>query len=398
MPADVTQPEARLSAAETVPETRGNGAPQEAAAGAGPSLPAVHAATAQPRTDRYRPLELLRRTDPRLLLAIAVVSAVTLWAYYPSFRRLVQIWWSDPQYSHGFLVPVFTAVLCWLRRERVDWSRVRPSWWAVPVLIGAAVLRLFGTYFYMEWFEHLSLLPLCFGLLLAFGGWQLVRGWWPAVLFLIFMIPFPYRFEIMLSHPLQRIATKASCYLLQTLGEPAVAEGNTILVNEARLEVVQACNGLRMAISFVALAVAMVMVIRRPLWERFLILASALPIALISNILRITVTGLLYNHVGGELAHVFFHDVAGWLMMPLALGMLWAELALVNWVLVEEERTGPIKVAGRSDPAIKSVAVSPRPRMEGAGAKATTAAATSDGAAQRKPKPVGKKKRRKRKR
>jgi len=307
--------------------------------------------------------EALARAGSPLLAAIAATAALVLWAYYPTFDRLVRIWWSDPQYSHGFLVPAFAAALCWLRRDRVQWTRTRPSWWAVPVLFGAAALRLFGTYFYMEWFEHLSLLPLVLGLLLAFGGWPLLRGWWPAVLFLIFMIPFPYRFEIMLSNPLQRIATKASCYLLQTLGEPAVAEGNTILLYDTRLEVVQACNGLRMAVSFVALAVAVVMVVRRPLWERALILASALPIALISNVLRITVTGVLSSHINAELAHVFFHDVAGWLMMPLALGLLWGELALVNWVLTEPPQAGPIKVGGGAR-AVEPQSLAPRPRRE----------------------------------
>ncbi len=381
MSADVTQRQATVRSSGTHAPAGDNGS-------ASPAAVAGEAAGATaPHSDGIA--AVLRQTDPRLLAAVGVVAAAVLWAYYPSFRRLVQIWWSDPQYSHGFLVPAFAVALCWLRRDRIEWNRVAPSWWSIPVLLGAAGLRLFGTYFYMEWFEHLSLLPLGLGLVLAFGGWELAKAWWPAVFFLIFMIPFPYRFEIMLSHPLQRIATKASCYLLQTLGEPAVAEGNTILVNEARLEVVQACNGLRMAVSFVALAVAVVMVVRRPLWERALILVSALPIALISNILRITVTGVLYNHVGGDLARVFFHDVAGWLMMPLALGMLWGELALVNWVLVEEEEVGPIKVGG-GQPAAE-----PAPRFAKAGSVSGRSKPPASGAkAQRKPTTGRKKKRR----
>lgn len=300
---------------------------------------------------------LLRQVPPGAALVGFALVALTFWAYLPTFTRLVRIWWSDPQYSHGFLVPVFAAALCWYRRDRIRWDLVGPSWWGVPVLVGAAALRVAGSYLYMEWFEHISLLFVGFGLLLAAGGWQLFKGWWPAVFFLIFMIPFPYRLEVALSDPLQKIATQASTYLLQTLGEPAVAEGNTILVNDHRLEVVQACNGLRMAVSFVALSVAVVMVVNRPLWERLLILASALPIALISNILRITVTGLLSNHFDAELAQVFFHDVAGWLMMPLALGLLWGELALVNWILVEEEEPQRVKV--RPTSSTTKVASSP---------------------------------------
>ncbi len=321
---------------------------------------------------------------PRLAALVIGLGLLLIWAYLPSFRRLVRVWWSDPQYSHGFLVPLFAAALCWYRRDRVRWELVRPSWLGVPVLLAGLVLRLFGSYFYMEWFEHLSLLPVVLGLLLAVGGWELCKAWWPGVLFLIFMIPFPYRFEVALSDPLQKIATRASTYVLQTLGEPAVAEGNTILVNDTRLEVVQACNGLRMAVSFVALAVAVVMVVQRPIWERLLILASALPIALVSNIVRISVTGLLSNHVDAEVAQVFFHDIAGWLMMPFALGLLWGELALINWILVEEEVPERVRVR----PSAAGAAGRPKPEGTGRPAEGSAQAAP---AARRSPGVPGKK-------
>jgi exosortase/archaeosortase family protein len=104
---------------------------------------------------------------------------------------------------------------------------------------------------------------------------------------------------------------------------------------------VEACSGLSMLMIFFALSTAVALLIRRPWPERALLVASALPIAILSNIIRITVTGVLHKTAGSEVADLVFHDLAGWLMMPLALGMLWTELRLLNWVFpLRIPRTG----------------------------------------------------------
>jgi exosortase len=143
------------------------------------------------------------------------------------------------------------------------------------------------------------------------------------------MIPLPWRVERWLSLPLQRIATKISSFGLQLLGQPALAEGNTILLGDYQLEVEEACSGLRIFVGIVALAFAYVVIVRRPLWERVLLLASVLPIALVANATRIVATGLLYQWVSGEAAHKFSHDVSGWVMIPFAAALF----GLVLWYL-----------------------------------------------------------------
>src|SRR5262249_26497498 len=148
-----------------------------------------------------------------------------------------------------------------------------------------------------------------------------------------------FRVGVALADPLQRVATIASTFLLQTIGLPAVAERNTILLNEAKLDVVTACSGLRMLVIFFALATAVALLIRRPIWEKCLVVASAAPIALASNVVRITVTGILQQSVGAEAAKAVFHDLAGWLMMPLALALLGLELRLLDLLFVEPSRT-----------------------------------------------------------
>jgi exosortase/archaeosortase family protein len=120
---------------------------------------------------------------------------------------------------------------------------------------------------------------------------------------------------------------------LQTLGLPALAEGNTILLGDVRIGIVEACSGLSMLVVFIALATAAALLLRRPLWEKLLLVGSALPIALLANVARITVTALLHEMVGDEEADAFFHDWAGWFMMPLAVALILAELRLGTWLL-----------------------------------------------------------------
>jgi exosortase len=151
----------------------------------------------------------------------------------------------------------------------------------------------------------------------------------PAVLFLIFMIPMPYRMTIWLGFPLQQLATTCSTYVLQTLGQPAVAEGNTILIRDFQLSIVKACSGLSMLVTFFTFSTAVCLVVDKPFSDKLLILLSAVPIALAANVLRIVVTGLMYLYVSNQAATAVFHDAAGWIMMPLALALLGVEL----WVL-----------------------------------------------------------------
>jgi exosortase len=204
----------------------------------------------------------------------------------------------------------------------------------VAVLLFGALLRFAGAYIYFESLEALSLIVCLAGLVIFLGGGNALRWAWPALAFLIFMIPLPFRIERALALPLQRLATKASTYALQTLGLPALAEGNVIHLHEARLGIAEACNGLGMLVSFVALATAVAIVINRPVLDKVLVILSSIPIALAVNILRITCTGILYETVGAEWADLFFHDLAGYLMPLAALAFLGIELKILSCLLV----------------------------------------------------------------
>jgi exosortase len=153
------------------------------------------------------------------------------------------------------------------------------------------------------------------------------------------MVPLPFQLDMALAQPLRRIATLASTYLLQTLGFPAISEGNIILIDELRLGVIDACSGLGMLMTFFALATAMALVVQAPLLDRLIIVASAVPIAILANIVRITLTAVAYEAFG---EYPLFHDVSGWLMMPLAVAVMWLELRLVGRLLVPVEERRPL--------------------------------------------------------
>lgn len=284
-------------------------------------------------------------------LALALLAGL-VWAYWPTWRTMSQQWAHNPQYSHGFLVPIFSLALLWWRRGMLQQANFSSSWWGLVLIAVGLTLRLASALIYFDWFDYVSLLPLLAGLCLLIGGRQLFAWAWPGILFLGFMLPLPYRVETALALPLRRIATLSSTFVLQTLGLPALAEGNVIRIDDIEIGVVEACSGLSMLLVFFALSTAVALLVQRPLWEKLVVLLSALPIAVVANVVRISLTGLLHVKVGGEVADAFFHDFAGWLMMPLALALMWLELQITGRVFLPPPGEAPLRATLDKAPAL----------------------------------------------
>lgn len=282
-------------------------------------------------------LSTLPSVSWRRLIVPFVLGAALLWSCWPALMEMAGRWSSDPRYSHGYLVPVFAIGLLWRRRALIPSADGGANWWGVAAIVAGEVLKLVGARYYVSWSEGLSLLFSLAGLAVLAGGLPALRWAWPAILFLFFMIPLPYQLEVAVGYPLQRAATIASTYILQTLGLTAVAEGNVIQLDHAKIGVVEACNGLGMIFMFSAFTTGAVLLLKRNPIEKLVILLSTVPIALAANILRITATSLLHEAFGERVAHVVYHDVAGWLMMPVAVGALWLELVVLSYLVIERE-------------------------------------------------------------
>ncbi|HTU16657.1 MAG TPA: exosortase/archaeosortase family protein [Gemmataceae bacterium] len=295
------------------------------------------------------------------LLPILLLSACFLWAFASTLVDLAHVWRTNDQYSHGFLVPAFALFLLWLRRDRLDRSAARSGLVIGSLLLALGIgMRLAGVYWYYLPLDSYAIVPCVAGLCWLLGGWAGWRWAWPAILYLAFMIPLPYRLSTAMSAPLQSLATTISTYIMQTIGLPALSEGNVIVLNEARLNVIEACSGLRMLVVFVALSTAMALLTRRPLLDKLILLISAFPIAVVSNILRITLTGILHETTSSEAANAFFHDLGGWVMMPLGLLFLALELKVLSHLLIDPPPAPP---RAARDPALRRVRKQPPARV-----------------------------------
>ena len=285
--------------------------------------------------------ELSANVEPvrwRATLLPAAALAIWTWSCWPVLSDMAERWSEDPRYSHGYLVPLFACYLLWVRRGRLIGAPVQPTCWGLLPLAAGVASQVVGAYLFQPWLEAVAQLPILAGLALLLGGTSFLGWAWPAIAFLFFMIPLPYRVEVALGAPLQGVATTASTYALQTLGWPAFAEGYVIHLGTHRIGVVEACNGLGMLYMFVGFATGAAALLARPTLDRVAILLSAVPIALGANVIRITMTGLLHQTAGSRWAEYFYHDLAGWLMMPLALLMLWPAVPRVAVVQAVADR------------------------------------------------------------
>jgi exosortase len=265
----------------------------------------------------------------KLAVAGGLLGAVFLWSYWPALGALVDTWNHVQDYSHGYLVLPLAVLFLWARRDRMPAVVAGLAWPGLALVAVSVAMRVAGAWYYLESVEGWSILLWVAGVVWLFLGRAFF--WWslPSVVFLFFMVRLPFRVELALSLPLQTVATELSCWVLQLLGQPALAAGHTIYLGEHTLEVEQACSGLRIFIGIAALAFAYVVIVRRTWWEKGVLLVSVVPIALVANATRVVWTGLLYQYVSGEAARKFSHDVAGWAMILYAAGLF----ALVLWYL-----------------------------------------------------------------
>ena len=301
--------------------------------------------------------------NPAIACLLPVVVAL-LWSYAPEARGLVETWNRDPNYSHGYLVIPLALAILWRRLksagalELIPWP---PAWGVLAfVLAVRVVFHQRGN----QWGEVVTLLPVLACLTLTFGGWRLLRRVWPAIAYLVFMLPMPAKLDSALAQPLQRLATNVSHGVLQLTGLWVISEGNVIHVGADRLEVANACNGLSIVLTLTATVTALILLLPIRPWKQIVLLASALPIALASNVARIVATAWCYHWYGGTVGEKFAHDLAGWLMMPVALLAVSLELLLLNWLVIEEETFEEPTLLGRPIPKTRLAVSDQQPKPE----------------------------------
>jgi exosortase len=249
--------------------------------------------------------------------------------YYPFFETMVAAWNSNPNYSHGYFIPVIAVFMIYSMREELKRLQVSPSNWGL-LLVVLGLMQLVVAKIAAEYFlQRTSMIVVLFGLALFLAGRAFTKKISLPLLYLIFMIPIPAIIWNKFAFPMQLFASTTSEHIIRMLGIPILREGNVLHLANTSLEVVDACSGIRSLTSLLALsgAFAFLCPLSRPRkWALFL---SAGPIAIFVNIVRLSFTAILASRYGDETAKGFLHEVSGWVTFLLGLAILIGIYALL---------------------------------------------------------------------
>jgi len=273
------------------------------------------------------------KREPLFLISVGVLLLLFCGSYWRSLFRLVDQWYSSPDYIYGFFVLPFSIYLLWDRRKMLDGAEVRFCLWGIPLILLGIAFRCYAGYSFRPAVEASTLWITFAGLVLLVGGWQIMRWAWPGVVFLVFMVPLPGYLNAEFRSQLQQVCTAGSVFLLQTFGVSAIREGSVIsLPNAPPLGVVDACSGLRTLMLFFAACTGAAFYVKRHYLMKIIMILSAIPIAIFCNTIRITITALVHMH-SVEMGEIT-HDLAGLVMMPMAICLLWVEMTLIEKLFI----------------------------------------------------------------
>lgn len=260
-----------------------------------------------------------------LLIAIAFLYKSIVFA-------MVKDWWTDPDLSHGFVVPLIAAFVVWQRQPTLVRLPQKPSWWGLAVMAGAMGVLLLGIFGAELFLSRSSLIFLLAGLVILLLGWGYFRALIFPWAFLFLMVPLPTILMNEITLPMQFMASDLAAALLRLVGVPVLLEGNIIQLPTMSLEVAEACSGIRSLVSLITLAIVYSYLLEQNKVIRVLLVASALPIAIAANGLRIMGTGLAGIYWSPDKAEGFFHEFSGWVIFVLSLLMLLAMHSLIRLV------------------------------------------------------------------
>lgn len=260
----------------------------------------------------------------------AILAFLVGYLYYGILWRLVENWWQDPNFSHGFFVPAFAGYVIWERRRKLSSLPVIASWWGLTIIAASLAVLIVGVTGAELFLSRSSLLFLLAGLVVYFLGWRYFREllfpW--ACLFL--MIPIPAIIFNQIAFPLQLLASRFASWVLALMNVPVLREGNLLQLPAMTLEVVQACSGIRSLVSLATLAVIYGYFMESRLSRRVVLVLAAAPIAILANGSRVVGTGLLVHYWDPGRAEGFFHMFEGWVIFVLSLAMLFSLHGLMN--------------------------------------------------------------------
>jgi exosortase D (VPLPA-CTERM-specific) len=265
------------------------------------------------------------RTEFVFVLALAV----TVIAFRDSLALLVGRWMAQEEYSHGFLIPVVSAWLLWMRRDAIAANIGRPSWTGLAIILFAFAIHIIGQFSSIFLLSQLAFILVLFGLVMAFGGYALLQVTFVPIAFLIFAIPLPYFLEAKLTLQLQLISSQLGTAVIRMFQIPVYLEGNLIDLGYYKLSVVEACSGLRYLYPLLSLSFLAAYLFQAPIWQRAFVFLSGIPITIGMNGFRIGMVGVTMDRWGTQMADGFLHFFEGWIIFIACAVILLAEMAVL---------------------------------------------------------------------
>jgi len=269
-------------------------------------------------------VEVPRRVLPSALVTLSVGLLTVAFAllYWSVVPHLVWQWTHDDDYTHGFLVVPLALYFVWERREGLKALPIEPSLWGAGLLGVGLLMLVLGSVGAELFMQRSSLVVvLAGGVWLILGAAFLQELLFPLA-FLVFMIPLPAIVLNAVAFPLQLFAAESATFCMQLAGIPVLREGNTIVLSNTTLEVVEACSGIRSLQALLALGAVYGYFTRKAVWKRWALLALSIPIAIAANAFRVAGTGFLAHFIGPEAAQGFYHTFAGWIVFAVAFVLL----------------------------------------------------------------------------
>ncbi len=282
----------------------------------------------------------MSQTAAWLIPLVALLVVATGWAYWSTAVDMFKEWQRDDDYSAGQLVPLVAIFFLWVDRKHLARLPLKPCWLGgLALLVLAQAARAYGVLFLFESAERYSLVLAVAALVLMVAGTAVFwRVKW-ILLFLFLMVPLPGRIHNMISGPLQGFASTGSVFVLEVFGVRVSQQGNVVTLDQRiPMGVAEACSGLRMLTAFIIVAVFVAYMVKRPRWQKAVLVISSIPVAVLCNVLRIVATAVLFLHASSEVAEKFFHDFAGLVMMPAAVMLMFGQLWIMAMLTVPEDK------------------------------------------------------------
>lgn len=270
----------------------------------------------------------------------AVLLLVWAAVFSPVVPAMVGTWLNHSDNSHALLVPLIAMYFVWIKREELGRIEISGSAVGGLFLAGTLVVYLVSFVGGIAVFARLMIVFSLFGLLWSCMGWQVVRVLAFPLGFLVFMVPVPDSVLGMVSFPLQLLATKIAAGVIQFCSIPVYREGNMLYFVHAQLEVAEACSGIRSIMSLTMLSVIFAHLSGNGWWRKALLIFSAIPIAMLANILRVSGTGILAHFFGDKVARGFLHEFSGLAVFVFGLVLLFLVFNLLNRIGNSNPRPG----------------------------------------------------------